>query len=96
MLFNHDQQESCGAFVPRATRQASLDAATGREPGQNDLSSFLISFMHDDGGSQMPGAGRHRHKQTLDTGRQGANSPAQHTCGPPPALFAAQMPDRSM
>lgn len=65
----------------------------GREPGQNQLSSFLISSMHDDGGSQMPGAGRHRHKQTMDTGQQGAIFPAQRTCGPPPALFAARMPD---
>lgn len=64
----------------------------GREPGQNHLSSFLISSMHDDGGSQMPGAGRHRHKQTMDTGQQGAIFPAQRTCGPPPALFAARMP----
>lgn len=64
----------------------------GREPGQNQLSSFLISSMHDDGGSQMPGAGRHRHKQKMDTGQQGAIFPAQRTCGPPPALFAARMP----
>lgn len=30
--------------------------------------------------------------ETLDTGRQGAISPAQRTCGPPLALFAARMP----
>lgn len=89
MLFHLDQQKSSGHLSLEQPVKHLWLPTRGREPGQNDLSSFIISFMHDDGGSQMPGAGRHR---TLDTGRTGTISPAEHTCGPPPALFAARMP----